>query len=348
MKLYDRGAGLLIVDPVFAHLSAGLDSHRDHSIRRALAPLKRLAEEVGLAALGIAHLNKAPSSDIFQRVGGSIGLSAAARSILLLTADPEAEEGPYARVLSHAKTNLGEYAPALRCRTASRDVDVGQNRTSPVPVLEIGTEAPGLRVFDVLASAPTEEERTAIHDAIDFLHDMLDDGPRPARDVTNASRKLGITAITLRRARQRVGVVAQPVRSADGRRVSEWVLYISSRGSPATEPLGDHEGMNPLKTASPPTELDEESGLGGHSRERDHLDLENDEYDRLEREAIQAERRTRSSGSADAARRLSRFRCGGLRRHSTEEEGMITYGQWEDLTEDLLADLRINEPVEES
>ena len=40
-------AALLIIDPVMAHLSGKVDSHRDASLRRALAPRRRFNRCVG-------------------------------------------------------------------------------------------------------------------------------------------------------------------------------------------------------------------------------------------------------------------------------------------------------------
>ncbi len=49
-------AALLVVDPIGAHLGAEVDSHRDASVRRALAPLSVLAQETGAVVLAVAHL----------------------------------------------------------------------------------------------------------------------------------------------------------------------------------------------------------------------------------------------------------------------------------------------------
>src|SRR5690606_30200414 len=113
-RVRETDAALVVIDPIMAHLGDGLDAHRDHSVRRALAPLARMAEETGCAVVAIGHLNKAPSGDIFARVGGSIGLTGAARSVVLVTPDPEREHDPHARIVSHAKCNLAPLAPALR------------------------------------------------------------------------------------------------------------------------------------------------------------------------------------------------------------------------------------------
>ena len=94
-------AALVIVDPIAAHLSGGVDSHKDASIRRALAPLGRMAHETGAAVLGVAHLNKAAGGDWVRRVGGSVGLGAAARNVLIAADDPDGDD----RLIVHAKSN---------------------------------------------------------------------------------------------------------------------------------------------------------------------------------------------------------------------------------------------------
>ena len=53
------GAALVLIDPISAHLASSVDSHRDASIRRALAPLARMSHETGAALMVVAHTNKA-------------------------------------------------------------------------------------------------------------------------------------------------------------------------------------------------------------------------------------------------------------------------------------------------
>src|SRR5579859_6662641 len=108
-------ARLVVIDPLSAHLSASVNSWKDQEPRRALAPLHRLADEAAAAVVVVAHLNKGPGTDPLQRLGGSIGLPAAARSVLLLAHDPGDPdgEGGSRRVLAQAKSNFSVMAPAL-------------------------------------------------------------------------------------------------------------------------------------------------------------------------------------------------------------------------------------------
>src|ERR687890_334782 len=85
-------ASLVVVDPVMAFLSGNTNSHKDQDVRRALAPLAKLAERTGAAILIVRHLNKASGGETTHRGGGSIGIIGAARSGLVVAEDPEDPE----------------------------------------------------------------------------------------------------------------------------------------------------------------------------------------------------------------------------------------------------------------
>jgi RecA-family ATPase len=76
----ETSANLLIVDPLVAHLPGAIDSHEDQSVRRALAPLYRLAEARGCAVVALMHLNKAQGLTPLARLGGSSAFGNFARS----------------------------------------------------------------------------------------------------------------------------------------------------------------------------------------------------------------------------------------------------------------------------
>ena len=104
------GAKLVIVDPLSAYMSTKLDSWRDTDIRRVLSPLAVMAADLGVAIVLLRHWNKTPGTGLLYRGLGSIGLTAAARSVLAIVPHPE-EDG--VRVLVGIKSNLGPRPPAL-------------------------------------------------------------------------------------------------------------------------------------------------------------------------------------------------------------------------------------------
>jgi RecA-family ATPase len=105
-------ARLLVLDPLMGFLSGKTNSWRDQDARAALDPLVRLAQERGVAVVGLRHLNKATGTNALYRGTGSTAWGAVARSVLLVAPDPEQPESH--RVLASSKSNLGPPMPSLR------------------------------------------------------------------------------------------------------------------------------------------------------------------------------------------------------------------------------------------
>lgn len=198
-------AATILVDPLMAHIGATIDSHRDHHVRRALAPLARLADSTGAAVLAIGHLNKGPTAHLFAAIGGSIGLSAAARSILLVTRDPDEEEEGPSRVIVHAACNLAPEATTLRFAVEAREI-VG-SAEEPIKTSGIAWhgEAAKIGVRDVLTEDP-DADPGKIAEAIEFLRVELADGPVEAKLVYKGAGALLIADRTLREAKSRLRV----------------------------------------------------------------------------------------------------------------------------------------------
>ena len=112
----------LVIVPLTAHLAARIDSHKDAPLRRALAPLTRLAGETGVAVIGIAHVNKG-GGDATSRVLGSVGYVNAARAVLIVGRPPDDDEHGSDRIVAVPKSNLSPAVPSLRFRLVSRQVE---------------------------------------------------------------------------------------------------------------------------------------------------------------------------------------------------------------------------------
>jgi hypothetical protein len=175
------GAKVIMVDPIMAAISDNTDAHRDHSIRRSLAPLFRLADKTGVAVLAVAHLNKQTQGDLIQRVGGSVGLTGAVRSAILVARDPEHPEDDSARVLVHGKHNLSVPAPTRRFKVVSATIDT----TPPISTAAIvwGEDAPHLHAEDVLQGGARERQSPKREGAKEMLVEMLANGPRRRSDI---------------------------------------------------------------------------------------------------------------------------------------------------------------------
>ena len=210
------GAVLIIVDVLNAYLGDNVKTNNDHSVRRALGPLAAMAERVGAAVVVIRHLNKGGGTNALYRGGGSIGLTGAARSVLLVGRDPEDTER---RVLAVSKSNLAREAPSL----AYRLVDVPHLGCARV---EWEEGAVSLSARDLLAPEQGDEEdsRSALDEAKDVLCQLLAEGPLAADVVEKKARQAGVSRATLRRAKAKLKVRSVKRGRPDGTQGWDWVL----------------------------------------------------------------------------------------------------------------------------
>jgi hypothetical protein len=116
-----EGHALVVIDPLMAFLAGEVNAHRDQDVRRALHPLKLMAEATGAAVLVVRHLNKMTGASALYRGGGSIGIVGAARAGLLVAPDPD-DETETRRVLAVTKSNLAAKPPSLAYRIVGDDL----------------------------------------------------------------------------------------------------------------------------------------------------------------------------------------------------------------------------------
>jgi hypothetical protein len=191
----EHGITLIVVDPLMAYLGGEVNSYNDHNIRRALAPLSRLAESTRAAVLVVRHLNKnSGGTNALYRGGGSIGITGAARSVLLAAKDPD---DPEKRVLAVTKSNNARLAPSLSFKLTEQSNGVAS-------IGWLGESAH--LASDLLASPSDPDDRSAMEEAMDLIQDFLSQGRKPANELKDAARDAEISPSTLHRARRRLGV----------------------------------------------------------------------------------------------------------------------------------------------
>jgi len=200
-----REAKLLIIDPLVAGMPRDdVNSHRDQDVRSVLAPIATLAEQCGLTVLATGHFPKSAQRALLG-MGGSVGFSAAARSILVFGLDPKDASGARgpARVLAHAKCNVGPLARSVKVAVGGALVfagDVPIATSQAVIGEECDVSADDLVLADIgIGEAPTDH-------AVRFLRELLADGPYPAKDIPDLAADQGISWRTLERAKKLLGV----------------------------------------------------------------------------------------------------------------------------------------------
>ncbi len=141
-RLRERGANpqLLVIDPIAAFIPDRIDSYKDAAVRRALAPLAGMAEDVDIAAAVVMHLTKDDSQRLVSRVSGSVAFVNAARSVLAMVRDPDDPDGEQGtrRVLVHVASNWGAFADSLSITVTGREVKTDEGESTGVGHLEIG------------------------------------------------------------------------------------------------------------------------------------------------------------------------------------------------------------------
>ena len=231
-------AALVIIDPLMAFLSGTVNAHRDQDVRRALAPMAKMAERTGAAVLVIRHLNKAPGGNAVYRGGGSIGIIGAARSGLLIAQDPD---DPDRRVLAVTKSNLAAMPPALGFQLIPTE-------SGAVAVDWLGSVD---HTAGSLLAVPLEEgERSQLEEAKDFLREFLAEGEQPVKAVQSEAKAAGVSVRTLERGKAALGVRARKSGFDDG-----WVWALPT--------------PNPAKVSIPPklAAFGEVGGLRDGSRD---------------------------------------------------------------------------------
>jgi AAA domain-containing protein/uncharacterized protein DUF3854 len=196
------GAALVVIDPIMAFLSGDVNSNRDQDVRRALTPLKQMAERTGAAVVLVRHLNKTPGGNPLYRGGGSIGIIGAARSGMVVGRHPDDEE---MRVLAGQKNNLSLPPESLAYR-----IETADNGAARI-VYEGVSEATAGQLLRVPAD---EEEKSALTEAKEFLLSELRPRPMSAKQVKKNAEEADVAYRTLKRAKQALGVRSE--KESDG------------------------------------------------------------------------------------------------------------------------------------
>jgi AAA domain-containing protein len=196
----DRGAALVVIDPLMAFLSGAIDAHRDQDVRRVLASITYMAARTGAAVLIIRHMNKSGGTNPLYRGGGSIGIVGAARSGMLAAPDPDDDSR---RILAVTKANLAKEPPALAYRL------IEDERYGVARITWDGATSHKAADLLRLPAREGQDDAPARHEAQAILAEILAEGPLPARTVKALAGEAGVSERTLARAREALGVTTQ-------------------------------------------------------------------------------------------------------------------------------------------
>jgi hypothetical protein len=190
--IHAEAIALIVIDPFMAFLASDIDAHRDADVRRCFHCMKALAEKNGVAILIIRHLNKLSGGPAIYRGGGSIGITGAVRSAMVVGKDPQ---NPEHCVLTSVKSNLAP-KPASLIYTHEPAGDVA--RIGWVGETDLSAD-------DILERPKREKQGTAERCA-EAMRQLLTGRDMETTKLTAALTAMGYSERTIERARGLVGV----------------------------------------------------------------------------------------------------------------------------------------------
>jgi AAA domain len=224
---------LVVIDPVSSYLGK-TDSHKNAEVRGVIEPLSEMAERTRVAVLSVTHFSKSGANNTtkaLHRFIGSIAFTGAPRAAFAVIEDVE-HEGR--RLFLSVKNNLASAPKGLAYRLEQGDIGDGILASRIVwdsePVAITANQA--LAAVAAGASAQTTRDETA-----EWLETALADGPMSAKDVRSQAEAAGFAWGTVRRAKDRLGIVPQRIsEGTDGAGRWVWALPLgSARCSPSSQ-----------------------------------------------------------------------------------------------------------------
>lgn len=198
---------LIIIDPVSAFVG-GASFSMNTKVRSILDPLARFAENHKLTIILVTHLTKNNRTNSLHRVLGSIGQAAVARSIWEIRKD---ESDKKRLLFLPVKTNLSSDPTGLAYRIVNGAVEY-----EPDPI-----------DMDDMASWTRTRPTPRLDEAIEWLKDVLANGPVKSADILDMATGVGITEDTLRRGKDALYVNVFKVGNGEN---SHWLWALPIAG----------------------------------------------------------------------------------------------------------------------
>jgi hypothetical protein len=238
---------LVVIDPISSYLGGKVDGHSNTDVRSVVEPLHEMADRKKVAILTNSHFSKAGAANksrASHRFIGSIAFVALPRVAFAVVVDPKDESR---RLILHVKNNIAPAAKGLAFRLVQ--AKAGDIDTPPCELYASCVEWEGEHIATTADQAIAEHEGKLRGDASErrrkrasperdeaeaFLRAYLADGPKPAKEVTDAARAATVAAKPLREAREALVETVQE-RSDDGKVIKGFIWRLKPE---ATTPGG--------------------------------------------------------------------------------------------------------------
>jgi len=182
------GVKLLVVDALDDFVNCNVLGNQQ--VRRALRPLRELAERTDIAVVLLRHFVKSPGRHSLLRGGGSVAITAMARSQMKIFKHPD---DPNLRVLVHDKCNLGPLSPSLMFEVVQEGATcrLEWRGETNLTIEDLERKQKGSPTLDA---------------AEQFLMDKLTDGPKEVNSLVEQARGI-CSKRTLDEAKRNLGLI---------------------------------------------------------------------------------------------------------------------------------------------
>ncbi|MGF7181487.1 hypothetical protein HDF11_003005 [Tunturiibacter psychrotolerans] len=193
------GISLLIIDPIVTAVTG--DMHKANDVRRSLQTIVDFAAECNCAVLGITHFAKGTAGkNSAERVIGSQAFAALARMVLVAAKEEESDRRVFTRAKSNNSVDTGGYSYSIEALSLKQGI-VATRVVWGEPL-----EGSSRSILADAEGVETERQGKKIEEAKNFLNNALVNGPVPVVEVKAQARNVGITSVTLQRAKEAMNV----------------------------------------------------------------------------------------------------------------------------------------------
>ncbi len=230
------GAALIIIDPITAYLG-DTDEHKNGSVRALLHPLGELAARHNTAVVCISHNNKGGNGQkALMRVSGSVAFVGVARASFTVAKD---KGNPERRLLLPTKNNIGNDRTGFSFEIETHVLPSGIETSRIVWGGEVSITAD-----EALDTDGGGVKTGAVDEAERFLTELLSSGAMPAQEVEAEASGAGISKMSLRRARAKLGI--KPHKDGFGK-AGKWLWELPTPPKMLTGAIDAHaDSMNTL------------------------------------------------------------------------------------------------------
>jgi hypothetical protein len=193
---------LVLIDPVSGHIpDAKGRSSENVQVRRALAPLAKLAAEREIAIILTTHTRKGHEGTAIEKIIDSTAYTALSRMVLVMGRNPDDPDNTKKGIAAVAESNLTAERLSFEYRIDSVEVDplVGEQ-----PLLVIGQKS--TVTANELLSKPKKPEERLLHEEIqDWAREQLMDGAVRSNTLFARGKEQGYSEDQIRRALHKIG-----------------------------------------------------------------------------------------------------------------------------------------------